>query len=132
MDMQLSLARFHEILSWYGIMAGIISGAFLGLFFQKRDWLGGYASFERRLLRLGHIAFFGFAFLNHLLASGLQHLFVLTDSRLELISNCFLLATITMPLVCMLCARWKRCYFLFPIPVVSAMLSLLLIIISFE
>ena len=34
-------------------LMGVLSGAATGLFFHRKDWLGGYASWRRRPLRLG-------------------------------------------------------------------------------
>ena len=50
--------------AWIGFALGCVSGAIPGLFFHKMDWLGGYTSWPRRLIRLAHIAFFGIGFLN--------------------------------------------------------------------
>ena len=38
----------------------------LGMFFHGENWLGGYASFKRRMYRLGHISFFGLGAVNML------------------------------------------------------------------
>ena len=46
----------NVIAAWIGVLAAFASGAVLGLFFHRADWLGGYGSWRRRLLRLGHIA----------------------------------------------------------------------------
>ena len=53
---------------WMCFLLGAIAGAVIGLRFHREDWLGGYQSFRRRLLRLGHIAFFGLGFINILFA----------------------------------------------------------------
>ena len=45
------------------ITAGLLSGVGMGLGFHNETWLGGYGSWRRRLMRLGHIAFFGTALL---------------------------------------------------------------------
>lgn len=58
--------------AWIGIALGLLSGTIQGLFFASEDWLGGYASWPRRMLRLGHISFFGIAFLNLAYASTLH------------------------------------------------------------
>jgi hypothetical protein len=50
--------------AWIGLLAGMVGGAAVGLFFHGEQWLGGYASWRRRLLRLGHVSFFGLAFVN--------------------------------------------------------------------
>ena len=51
---------------WLGVVAGLLSGAVLGLGFHRPDWLGGYASHRRRLYRRAHISLFGLALLNAL------------------------------------------------------------------
>ena len=50
--------------AWVGILLGMVAGALQGLQFDRPDWLGGYGSWARRLTRLGHISFFGLAFVN--------------------------------------------------------------------
>ena len=50
--------------AWTGILLGMAGGAALGLSFHREEWLGGYGSWRRRLLRLGHISLFGLAFIN--------------------------------------------------------------------
>ena len=51
--------QLNLVLGWLWIALGFASGAVLGLWFHKEQWLGGYASWMRRLYRLGHISFFG-------------------------------------------------------------------------
>src|SRR3954451_12755656 len=63
-----SITRVMLMTGWSGMLGGVVSGAVLGLFFHKENWMGGSASFRRRLARLGHISFFGLGFLNLLLA----------------------------------------------------------------
>jgi hypothetical protein len=50
--------------AWAWMLAGMVSGAVLGLFFHQQDWLGGYGSWRRRMVRLAHVAFFGTGLLN--------------------------------------------------------------------
>src|SRR6476659_1498472 len=44
-----SITRVMLVTGWSGMLGGVVSGAVLGLFFHKDDWMGGYASFRRRL-----------------------------------------------------------------------------------
>jgi hypothetical protein len=60
--------RFNLLVGWISMVAGATSGLIVGLFFHKDDWMGGYGSFRRRLIRLGHISFFGIGILNVLFA----------------------------------------------------------------
>lgn len=103
--------------AWIGILLGLASGTVQGLFFDREDWLGGYASWPRRLMRLGHISFFGIAFLNlayvntvHLLGPA---------SHVPLASTLLIAGAILMPLVCYLAAWKKPLRHLFPLPVLS-------------
>lgn len=49
---------------WSLILCGFVSGSLLGLGFHRAEFLGGYGSFRRRLLRLGHIALVALGMLN--------------------------------------------------------------------
>ena len=53
---------------WSLILAAFVSGAGIGLFFHREDFWGGYASFRRRIVRLGHIALAALGMLNVLFA----------------------------------------------------------------
>ena len=91
-------------LAFIGFMAGIVSGAGLGLFFHNEEWLGGYNSFRRRLWRLGHISFFGIGIINLLLALSQPYL---SNVDYSIVTIGMLIATITMPLMCLL-SGWKK------------------------
>jgi hypothetical protein len=60
------LANFHA--GWLMILAAFLSGGLIGLGFHRETFLGGYASFRRRLLRLGHIALAALGMMNVLYA----------------------------------------------------------------
>ena len=109
----------HNLLiGWIGMAAGVLSGAVVGLYFHKEEWLGGYGSFRRRMLRLGHIAFFGIGFLNILFALTLSE----ADSAPWILVGAWALGVtnLLMPLNCFLSA-WKKGFrHLFFIPVVGA------------
>lgn len=113
------------IAAWIGFALGAISGAIPGLFFHKYGWLGGYASWPRRLIRLAHISFFGIGFLN--LGLGLTSIALNIESVLA--SNLMLVGTVMMPTVCYLSAFKPVFRHLFFIPAGSVLLS---IIIFFE
>jgi len=108
----------HLLVGWGSMAAGALSGAAIGLFFHQDGWLGGYGSFRRRMLRLGHIAFFGLGILNVLFAVSLaarpSH-----SSLLPLASAGFWMAAVTMPACCFLTAWRKELRHLFPIPVLA-------------
>jgi len=102
---------------WIGLLAGCISGAVPGLFFYRVDWLGGYASWRRRMIRLAHISFFGIAFIN--LAFVLSWEMFPIESGLRITSYSLIVGAITMPLVCYLSAIRPLFRHSFFIPVAS-------------
>ncbi len=113
-----SITRAMLVTGWSGMLGGVVSGAALGLFFHREDWMGGYASFRRRLARLGHISFFGLGFLNLLLAFTNQ-LIGLPDRAASLAAGALIVAAVAMPTCCFL-AAWRPSFrHLFAVPVVS-------------
>jgi hypothetical protein len=103
--------------AWIGILLGMASGMIQGLFLQREDWLGGYASWPRRLLRLGHISFFGIAFLNLAYANTVWLLG--PASHVPAASILLVAGAALMPLVCYLAAWKKPLRHLFPLPALS-------------
>ena len=105
---------------WLWISLGFLSGLLLGLGFHKAEFLGGYDSLRRRMVRLGHIACVMLGVLNILYFLTAEHA-VLSDTEAWAVSRTFLLGGISMPLVCWLTA-WKTPFrHLFFIPVASLM-----------
>jgi hypothetical protein len=102
----------NALAGWYGFLAGGISGAALGLFFHRESWLGGYGSFQRRLLRLGHIACFGLGLINLLFALTVPVRGVAGDVGSALL----VVGLITMPTNCFLTATWRGFRHLFFVP----------------
>lgn len=110
----------NEILGWVWVHLGVVSGMLLGLGFLRPGFLGGYGSPRRRLLRLGHISFFGLGFLNILFGRGPE--FLQADaSALQAASIALVAAAISMPLACGLVA-WRQPLFpVFFLPVAAAL-----------
>ena len=114
---------------WLGMLAGVASGAIVGLSFHREDWMGGYQSYRRRLTRLGHISFFGLGFLNLLFAMTSREL-LLAGVYLWLASWALIVGAVTMPLCCFLSAWRKPWRHLFPLPVLSVTTGILSILIG--
>jgi len=112
--------------AWIGILLGAVAGAVQGLFFHDEQWLGGYGSWRRRMMRLGHISFFGIAMIN--LA------FFFTVSVLDLrqglawSSHLLVVAAVTMPLLCYLSALRKGFRHLFFVPTLSVIVGVALLL----
>jgi hypothetical protein len=103
---------------WWLILAGFASGAVIGLFFHRADFLGGYASFRRRMLRLGHIACAALGMLNLLVAIGVRDIYPG--------ASLFIIGGVTMPVVCFLTAWKENCRHLFFIPVLTLLAAVVL------
>jgi hypothetical protein len=108
---------------WGLILSAFVTGAVLGLFFQRDDFLGGYGSFRRRLFRLGHIALAALGMLNVLFALGPAPTSPPWSDQAAALG--FLIGGISMPLVCFL-SGWRADFrFLFVVPVVALLLAVL-------
>ncbi|NLB56430.1 MAG: hypothetical protein GX811_11855 [Lentisphaerae bacterium] len=91
--------------AWIGFLFGCIAGAVPGLFFHNKSWLGGYTSWERRIIRLAHISFFGLGLINLSFALTAKSLGLKTG--LTTPSILLIIGAVTMPIVCYLSA-WKN------------------------
>jgi hypothetical protein len=108
---------------WSMLVAAFVSGAGLGLFFYRDDFLGGYNTFQRRIVRLGHIALAALGIINVLFS------LVPTPTeptvRTMIASIGFAVGGVTMPAVCFLTA-WRLGFrHLFFIPVISLIVAAL-------
>lgn len=114
---------------WLGMLGGVFSGAVVGLFFHREEWMGGYGSYRRRLMRLGHIAFFGLGFLNLMFAATSGQL-LLRGWWLAIASWGLIVGAVTMPVCCFLSAWRKPFRHLFPVPVVAVTAGIVSILIG--
>ncbi len=63
---------------WIAILTGLVAGAAIGMFFHRDDWLEGYGSWRRRMLRLMHISLVGTGLLNLAFALSLYYVHTAT------------------------------------------------------
>ncbi len=110
--------------AWVAFVMGCVSGAVPGLFFYDREWLGGYSSWRRRMIRLGHISFFGIGLLN--LSLALTAIALGVESGLRIPSGLLVVGAVAMPMVCYLSA-WRpvfRNFFFVPAMSVTTALAM--------
>lgn len=112
-----------EAFGWTWIGAGVASGAALGMFFRREGFLGGYDAWRRRLVRLGHIAFFGTGMLCVLMAGTLERRGGTLHSGdlgscAAWAANCMVVGALLMPVCCGLAAWRKGLVPVFVVPVV--------------
>ena len=102
---------------WALILTAFLTGAAIGLFFHRESFWGGYASFRRRIVRLGHIACAALGMMNVVYSLSP---WPRPGDWLTSYSNCLLImGGISMPVVCFL-SGWRIGFrHLFFIPVLS-------------
>ena len=110
--------EINLLLAWLWILLGFVSGMVLGMFFRGENWLGGYASFKRRMYRLGHISFFGLGAVNLLFCLTVQN-FALAGPLIHFASLAFITGAIAMPLCCVVMASFPKAHLIFSVQVVS-------------
>lgn len=117
--------------AWLCFLSGAVAGAVTGLFFHREDWLGGYTHWRRRMVRLGHIAFFGIGLLNAVFVFSADHLEL--TSGLEIPAYLLILAAATMPTVCYLSAfrdGFRKLFFIPAGAVTAAIIAFLWRVVS--
>ncbi len=110
--------QLNLVFAWCWITLGLLAGVVQGMGFHEDGWLGGYASWRRRLTRLGHIAFLGTGLINLGFAlTGMAMGFGVEAARWP--GVLLMVGALTMPPVCYLSAWRKGCRRLFSVPVLS-------------
>jgi len=127
--MTTEIASLNLLAGWIGMLAGVISGAIIGLFFHQEGWMGGYFSFRRRMVRLGHISFWGLGFINVMFALSVSAVeFPIMSMRVASLG--FILGLVTMPVCCFLTA-WRESFrFLFPVPVICVLVGVVSLLLG--
>ena len=117
------MTSLNLVVGWLAVLAGLLSGALIGMFFHRDEWLGGYGSWRRRMVRLMHISLVGTGLLN--VAFALSTGAAKVDPSPRLASALFVVGAVTMPAVCAL-AAWRPAFrHVFFVPVVSLILATL-------
>ena len=108
---------------WSLVLSAFVTGALLGLFFHHENFLGGYTSFRRRIVRLGHIAQAARGMMNVLY--GLSPWPQPSSPDAASASICFVIGGIAMPVVCFL-TGWRPVFrHLFFVPVTALILAVI-------
>ena len=106
---------------WSFVLAAFVSGAAIGLFFHRENFWGGYASFRRRIVRLGHIALAALGMMNVVFSYSPWPDAATWQS--DAASIAFVVGGASMPAVCFLSGWDPRCRHLFFIPVTALVLA---------
>jgi hypothetical protein len=106
---------------WILLLTAFLTGAGMGLFFHRDDFWGGYASFRRRIVRLGHIALAALGLIN--VVFSLSPWPAATSAAGANASLAWIVGAISMPIVCFL-SGWRQFWrYLFVVPVVALVLA---------
>jgi hypothetical protein len=128
-SMNIDPIQLNLLAAWIGILLGFCSGALIGTKFHNENWLGGYASFKRRMYRLGHVSFFGLAVMNLMFCFTAQAI-PLAGVQINWAAWSFVVGAATMPACCVTLAHWPKAHALFAVPVVSLITASVLTIWS--
>ena len=107
---------------WWLVLAAFATGAGVGLFIHQEQCLGGYASYRRRMLRLGHIALAALGMLNLVVALG--------PDASRAASVLFVVGGVAMPAVCFLSAWREKCRHLFFLPVLALLAAVVFTLVA--
>jgi hypothetical protein len=110
---------------WGMILCGFLAGAAIGVFFHREEFLGGYTSLRRRIVRLGHIACVALGGLNVLFAVAVP-----VSSFSHAASILLICGAVLMPAICFL-TGWKTNFrHAFFIPVLCLVGGVVLVLIG--
>ena len=112
--------------AWIWILLGLLSGVWMGLRFHDDRWLGGYGTWSRRMVRLGHVSFFGTGGLCLGCAAAEGSLMGAEVAA----AVAFVAGALTMPVVCFLAAWHRPMRHLFFIPVLSLLAGAALMVVG--
>lgn len=113
---------------WLLVLAAFVTGAVIGLAFHREEFLGGYGSFPRRLVRLGHIALAALGMMNVLFSLSPWPPPAAWSGRAA--SLCFVAGGAAMPVACFLTAWRPPLRHVFAIPVLSLVLAVVFTLIG--
>ncbi len=115
------MLRMNLYAGWVAVLLGLVAGAGIGMLFHDENWLEGYGSWRRRMLRLTHISLVGTGLLN--LGFALTVAELQTGSYPWIAGVLMLVGAVTMPAVCALSAWRKDMRHLFFVPVLSLIVA---------
>lgn len=120
----------NRTIGWCSLLVGALTGMVMGLWsfdgpMPVPDWVGAYGETSRRLLRLGHIAFFGLGILNILLAQQLPK-FRLDEGLKRLGALCMNFGNVFLPLTLLAASIYHPLKYLMAVPATAVVIALAL------
>lgn len=129
--MRFDTPQSNRLIGWCSAAIGAGTGLIMGLWsfdgpVAVPETLGDYGDTSRRLARLGHIAFFGLAILNLLLAHELERA-KMSDRFSRWASRCMNFGNVFLPLTLFMAAAWHPLKYLMPIPAMCVGIAMCLV-----
>ena len=123
------IGQINVLFGWAWMCLGFILGMTLGMWAEGETWLGGYASVERRYLRLGHVAFIALSIINilygkELVAVALPMLVKNVGSYLMIFGGA------GVPLTCLSAAFFRKTKYFLPLPAVAILIGTAILVIG--
>lgn len=129
-SLRASRPTFNCAVGWSSLAIGAITGLVLGMWsfggpIPVPEMVGNYDALPRRLLRLGHIAFFGLGILNIMLARqlGSRHR---SEPSMRLALGAMNFGNVGLPLTLIVAAFFEPAKYLMSVPAMAVTLALLL------
>jgi hypothetical protein len=124
----LAAGELNRAVGWTSLAVGAGVGLVMGLWsfdgpVAVPAWIGEYGDAPRRMVRLGHIAFFGLGILNILLARALPA-FGLGEAGTRTALHCMNFGNVFLPLTLFAAAAYRPLKYLLPFPAVSIFVAL--------
>ncbi len=125
-----ALIDHADSFGWAMMAFGAVLGMLIGLKSHLDNWLGGYGTYRRRILRLGHIASFALGGMTVLyMASVPPELLASPTAVLKVGVTAMVLGALLMPTVCLGTAWREQFRHLFGIPAISVLVALVCMVI---
>jgi len=125
-----SIGYANIIFGWCWINIGFIMGMVIGMKFEKANWLGGYASWERRMLRLSHVAFIFLSILNIVYGHELMNV-NLSETWKQAGSILIIIGAIGIPVIVFIAAFYKKILYYLAIPIIALTASTIIMAIGY-
>ena len=121
--------EINILFGWAWMCLGFISGMTLGMWAEREQWLGGYASITRRYLRLGHVAFIALSIINILYGRelGSADLPVYVKS---IGSSLMIFGAAGVPLACISAAFFRKARYFLPLPALAVLIGTAILVIG--
>ena len=114
------IGQINVLFGWVWMCLGFIFGMTLGIWAEGETWLGGYASVERRYLRLGHVAFIALSIINILYGKELGDV-ALPIYIKNIGSYLMIFGAAGVPLTCISATFFRKTRYFLPLPALAVL-----------